>query len=73
MGEGRRKRRQKVKKVFRKIISRRVKSSNQSKAIHVFRGCQEQEEMAKIRKGEKKKIKRDGGEKEENQGITLLS
>jgi hypothetical protein len=23
--------------------------------------------------GEKKKIKRDGGEKEENQGITLLS
>jgi hypothetical protein len=73
MGEGRRKRRQKVKKVFRKIISRRVKSSNQSKAIHVFRGCQEQEEMAKIRKGKKKKIKRDGGEKEENQGITLLS
>jgi hypothetical protein len=57
MGEGRRKRRQKVKKVFRKIISRRVKSSNQSKAIHVFRGCQEQEEMAKIRKGKKKKNK----------------
>jgi hypothetical protein len=53
-GGGKEKMKAKAKKGFRKIISRRVKSSNQSKAIHVFRGCQEQEEMAKIRKGKNK-------------------